>query len=583
VLGCALALAVPLACAGIALAEPTGTIAELAIPSAAAQPNSIAAGPDGNMWFTEYKADRIARVTLAGAVTEFPLPSPESGPTGIAMGPDGNMWFTESGAEKREGKGERIGRITPAGAITEFPTLSKESAPEDITLGADGNLWFTEARKNRVGRITPSGEVAEFPVEHSTGGIAEGPDGNVWFTEPAGNGIGVITPTGTIHEFAIPPEGESSENSEPEDITAGLDGNLWFTEARHNRIGRITPAGAISQFPIPTEGSGPLGIAAGPDGNVWFTEFGGGTRRTVGRITPAGSISEFLTPTAESGPYDLAAGADGNLWLTEHAKSKLGVISTGAPAALSAAPAITGGGLVATPQACNGSWATWGPLQASATLFGFDGYRWFLDGAPIATGQSYTPLFAQVGHLLSCAETVSYPSPFFVTTQGTSAPVAVVEPPPVIGAVAQSAAVWREGPALAQIAKKRAPAPLVGTTFSFSLNEPASVTLSFTQRVPGRTVRHACMPQTRRNARRRKCLRTVTVGVMSFAGQLGTNTVAFQGRLSARAKLKPGRYALVISASNVAGSQSPPATLGFTIAPTPPRKHSHRGGRGHHG
>jgi len=170
-----------------------------------------------------------------------------------------------------------------------------------------------------------------------------------------------------------------------------------------------------------------------------------------------------------------------------------------------------------------------------------------------------------------------------VTTQGTSAPVAVVEPPPVVSAVAQSAPVWREGAMLAQISKKRTPPPPVGTTFSFALNEPAGATLSFTQRVPGRSVRHSCVAQTRRNARRRKCLRTVTVGAMSLAGHLGANTVAFQGRLSARTKLKPGRYALVIVADNLAGVRSPAATLSFTIAPTPPRPHSHRGARGRHG
>ena len=35
----------------------------------------------------------------AGAVSEFPLPTATAVPTAIAAGPDGNLWFTESNAD----------------------------------------------------------------------------------------------------------------------------------------------------------------------------------------------------------------------------------------------------------------------------------------------------------------------------------------------------------------------------------------------------------------------------------------------------------------------------------------------------
>ena len=38
-----------------------------------AYPDRIVAGPDGNLWFTEFAQDRIARMTPGGTVTEFPL------------------------------------------------------------------------------------------------------------------------------------------------------------------------------------------------------------------------------------------------------------------------------------------------------------------------------------------------------------------------------------------------------------------------------------------------------------------------------------------------------------------------------
>jgi streptogramin lyase len=37
-----------------------------------------------------------------------------SGPQGIAVGADGNLWFTEFGANQ-------VGRITTAGVVTELP------------------------------------------------------------------------------------------------------------------------------------------------------------------------------------------------------------------------------------------------------------------------------------------------------------------------------------------------------------------------------------------------------------------------------------------------------------------------------
>ena len=75
---------------------------------------------------------------------------------GIAAGPDGNLWFTEY-------DGDRIGRITPSGVVTEFSTgISTFGGPDGITAGPDGNLWFTEFNGNRIGRITTSGTVTEF-------------------------------------------------------------------------------------------------------------------------------------------------------------------------------------------------------------------------------------------------------------------------------------------------------------------------------------------------------------------------------------------------------------------------------------
>jgi streptogramin lyase len=120
----------------------------------------------------------------------YPLSAPAFNfARGIAAGPDGNVWFTEDG-------GNSIGRMTPAGVVTEFPLPTASSFPSDIASGPDGNLWFTEFNANQIGRITTAGVITEFPLPNPNsglGGITAGPDGAMWFAEQFGNRIGRIT------------------------------------------------------------------------------------------------------------------------------------------------------------------------------------------------------------------------------------------------------------------------------------------------------------------------------------------------------------------------------------------------------
>lgn len=121
--------------------------------TAAAQPAGIVSGPDGNFWFTEFAADRVARITPTGTITEFVVPGAGSGPLNIVVGPDGALWFTENGSDE-------IGRITTAGVVTnEFSVPGVGSAPAGIAAGSDGALWFTQAGS---GQIADSALLASF-------------------------------------------------------------------------------------------------------------------------------------------------------------------------------------------------------------------------------------------------------------------------------------------------------------------------------------------------------------------------------------------------------------------------------------
>ena len=559
-----LVLAGGLTQAGAAGASPAGTATFFSTGiDPEGHPSSITAGPDGNMWFTESGGDRVGRITPTGTITEFTAGiSHESQPETITAGPDGNLWFTEV-------EGNRIGRITPGGAVTEFTEgISPGSKPWGITAGPDGNLWFTERAGNRIGRITPAGKVTEFPVTGGPQGIALGPDGNLWFTENTANQIGRITPSGAVMEFSA----GMTTGATPIGIAAGPDGNVWFMgdHGAVGELGQVTPSGVITEslFPYQTDT-----LAPGADGNLWAAEPYEVVEKATQIIPSSRTLTEFpLAPPFGGFSESIAPGPDGNLWFTQTASktAAIGRVSSGAPAAQVSPPAVSGGAQAGALQRCSAAqWSTWAGQQPSSSLFSFDGFRWLLDGSVVAGGPSYTPTSANVGHVLSCTEVVTYPL-LNVTSSATSAPVTVVQAPvqqapvvaPTLTAVAQSASVWREGSRVASLARSRRPP--VGTRFTFKLNTSATVTLAFARTRSGRRVRGRCVGQTRSNRHKPSCKRLVTFAALSVAAHAGLDRIAFQGRLSRSKRLPIGRYTVLITAQNSAG-RSQTRKLSFSI------------------
>jgi virginiamycin B lyase len=74
----------------------------------------IAVGPDGALWFAEYSADRVGRVTTSGQFRDFAVPC--DGPEGVAAGPDGAVYVTCYGTDPGS-PGRTILRILPDGTV----------------------------------------------------------------------------------------------------------------------------------------------------------------------------------------------------------------------------------------------------------------------------------------------------------------------------------------------------------------------------------------------------------------------------------------------------------------------------------
>ena len=137
-----LALAVP------AAAAPTAD--EFDIPTAAAVPEDIVQGPDGNLWFAENGIDKIGRVTPGDppVIEEFALPTGFTDPFNITVGPDDKIWFT---CKDLAGA---VCRMNPANpADTQGKGGYNVTTPAGIAAGPDGKIWLGDSAQGKVVRM----------------------------------------------------------------------------------------------------------------------------------------------------------------------------------------------------------------------------------------------------------------------------------------------------------------------------------------------------------------------------------------------------------------------------------------------
>jgi hypothetical protein len=177
------------------------------------------------------------------------------------------------------------------------------------------------------------------------------------------------------------------------------------------------------------------------------------------------------------------------------------------------------------------------------------------DGAPVNTSAGLRTFTVQA--IDSAGQTASETVTYLVLIR------------PHLGGVGQSHNTWREGNKLASISSADKKKPPVGTTFKFTLSEPGTVKLVFTQRVSGRQIKvrgkRKCVAQTRHNKRDRPCKRKVTAGTLKLKAPASRDKIAFDGRISAHHKLAPGIYTVTITATDAVGQKSTPRKLTFTI------------------
>ena len=413
--------------------------------SANAQPNSIAIGPDGAMWFTERGADKIGRIAPDGTITETQLRAGAL-PAGIVAGPDGNVWFTEYGTSM-------IGDINPSSRqlIGEYP-VGDGLLPEGIAVGSDRNIWVTLHGGREVVRVIPNETVpgtgdglTPYLLTTSDSGpnpaeITSGPDGKLWVT--AGSTLWSVDPqnppTGNAPTFDLSGN-PSSNTNDAEGITVGPDGKLWAALLVGGQIAQIdqstiTPASTTTGRTYFATGGSPLWISNAGDRALWITDRAGSGQLI--RFDPVTHTkTTFGVAEGVSGDPNVdAQDSSGNLWFTEFNADKIGEVVFALVNTVR--PVVSGAPSPAEVLSCSsGSWSP----QADSFQ-----YQWLRDGNPIqgATVSQYTLPADANGHGFSCRVTATSSSAH-VSGSATSAsvlaaPLVNVTPPTITGVLADS-------------------------------------------------------------------------------------------------------------------------------------------------
>lgn len=259
-------------------------------------------GPDGNMWVQQ--DNHLAKVPIGATqtsdITSYTLSSGNGGFASIAAGPDGRLWF---------GQKQVIGASTTGGTTDTYGT-NATSTISSVVVGPDNKIWYAGGdvieRMSTTGVIGAGNTFTLPPGNSGIYGMTLGPDGNLWFTQSSPAAVGRLTPGGTFTIFPTP-----TPASLPFGIAPGPDGQVWFVERNGDRIGSIpttaTSGADITEYPVGGSNVGLEYIVAGPDKRMWFNGF---NTQSLGAITTSAAVISappVTPPAAPASPTTPAA------------------------------------------------------------------------------------------------------------------------------------------------------------------------------------------------------------------------------------------------------------------------------------
>ena len=513
-----------------------------------ASANGIIVSPDGrSVYVTDFGNSGVSEFTVgAGGVLTAKTPNPiltGPSPEGLAETPDGHNVYVANSAKIYQynvGAGGLLSPKTPA-TVSSGPsgTMAVAVSPDGKSVYvADGFHFIYQFDVGAGGQL-----VAKSPAKVTAGfnpyDVIVSPDGKTVYTANHGDG--------TVSEFDVGAGGVLPPNPTAT-IAAGTNPyGLAVTPDGHNVYAVNNGSATVSEFDVGTggalaahspatitTGTGPRQVAITPDGHSLYVTNTGAVGGTVSQYQIAsGTLSPRSPATVTVGlvPNGIAVGP-------------AAIRDTTAPTASITSPA--NGAQYAQGQTVTAAYSCTDP-----------------DGASDVASCSGT---VPVGHSIATgspgAKTFTVQATDRAGNHGSATVHYTVIATPAVSHVSESKRTWRVGSKRATFSRAGTP---VGTTFSFALNEQATVTLTFTEVVTGRKVKGRCVAQNQSNRHKPSCARALAAGKLSFSGHTGADKVHFEGRVSASKKLPAGAYELTIVATNSLGGRSKPKTLRFTI------------------
>ena len=516
--------------------------------SGGASANGVIVSPDGrSVYVTDFGNSGLSEFSVgAGGVLTAKTPNPiltGPSPEGLAETPDGHNVYVANSAKIYEytvGAGGLLSPKSPA-TVTAGPsgTMAVAVSPDGKSVYvADGLQHIYQFDVGAGGQL-----VAKNPAKVTAGfnpyDVVVSPDGKSVYTANHGDG--------TVSEFDVGSGGVLTPKTTAT-ITAGTNPYaLAVTPDGHNLYAVNNTSATVSEFDVGTggalsahspatiaTGTGPRQLAITPDGHSLYVTNTGAVGGTVSQYEiTSGTLSPRSPATVTVGlvPNGIAVGP---------AATKDSTPPTASITSPSSGARYAQGQTVAAAYSCTDP-----------------------DGpSDVASCSGTVP----VGHAIPTsspgAKTFTVQATDRAGNHGSATVHYTVIATPAVSHISESKRTWREGSKRATFSRVGTP---VGTTFSFALNEQATVTLRFTELIHGRRASGKCVAQNQSNRHKPSCIRDVAAGRLSFIGHAGTNKVHFEGRISVKAKLPVGAYRLTVLATNSLGRQSQPQTLNFTI------------------
>lgn len=250
------------------------------------QPTSLLPNPDGSVWAVAYGSNEIVRFDPNGVVRTR-MRGPLNGfdrPYDIARAPDGRLYLSEY-------KGDRVSVLDKAGNWTGYIGERGRGpgqfvGPQNISVDADGYLYVVDFGNRRVSKFAPDGAFilsfgsrsADFPGFTVPTGIAVIGE-EVFVADAAARRIARFDPSGNFSGFLA--EGWLKY---PESLRATDDGKLIVSDS--SRVLLVDPIGTLVRelALFPERGARIIGADADANGNIVAADFSAGEVTVLTRL-----------------------------------------------------------------------------------------------------------------------------------------------------------------------------------------------------------------------------------------------------------------------------------------------------------